>query len=121
MDLNLSGSSSRSWGQAVTVKTIKNGGKFDPAWIYPGCVVTVYYSSKIPPEVILDSWDNRTWGRTANFTVNDSNNIAQYSYDDMIKALKTDDLENKLDKFYIGDCGAALEVVKVTIGKAEQE
>jgi len=119
--LGLKGSTDGKWGQAIAVDTIKNGGKFDPAWIYQGCVVTVYYSSKIPPEVILESRDGKVWGRTAHFTVNDSNNIAQYSYDDMIKALKTDDLENKLDKFYIGDCGAALEVVKVTIGKAEQE
>jgi len=128
-DLGYTGSSS-GWGQAVSIDTTKaETGTFDIGWIYPGCVLTIYYASETPPEVIIQSWSGGAngWAKVEPFTVNDSGTIAQFSYDDMIAAFVPEDeqagagayLEAYFDKFNIGDTGGTLDVQKVTIGKAE--
>jgi len=117
--LGYTGSSTGSWGQAISVDSLKNEGAFDPAIFVPGSVITIYFVSEIAPEVIMQSWTDGApvqWGKVAASAVNDSNTIAQYTYDDLVAGFGTDDLETYFDKFNIGDCGAALEVLKVTIG-----
>ena len=115
------GTSSGAWGQAVTLGAIKNdGGTFDPSFLTTGCVVSVYYTSEIAPELVLQSWtDGRyatsDWAKVAASYVNDEGTMAQYTYDDMVAAFGGEDFVTYLDNFIVGDCGAALEVSKVTI------
>jgi hypothetical protein len=120
----LQGSSS-GWGQAAEAASAKNGGSADAELLVPGSIVTVYYSSANPPELILQSWtegspEGSGWAKVAPFAVNDSGGIAQYSYEDMAAAFGTGDFVAYLDKIYIGDTGAELELYNVTIGAAKQ-
>ncbi len=113
------GTSAGGWGQAVNLSTLKNdNGTFDPSLLTEGCVVTVYYSSDICPEIILQSWtegkpEAAQWAKVAASA--DTGTVATYTYDDMVAAFGTTDLVTYLDAFLVGDCGAALEVTKVTI------
>ena len=114
--------SSSGWGQAVVLPTVKNGGPLDPKAL-EDCVLTVYYSSDSPPELILQSWtegkpDSAGWAKVAPARVNGSGNIAQYDYKDMISSFGTDDFEAFLDQFYVGDTGAELKVFSVTLMNA---
>lgn len=119
------GKSNGSWGQAVKLSTLKNdGGTFDPNLLTKGCVVSVYYKSDLPPELVLQSWtdgkyDETGWSKVAPSVVNAEGNMAQYTYDDMIAAFGGTDLATYLDCLIIGDTGAELEVVKVTIIAAQ--
>ncbi|MDR2371184.1 MAG: hypothetical protein LBD71_06865, partial [Treponema sp.] len=47
---------SKNWGQAVTLDAAKNGGPFDASLLGADAVITVYYASAAPPELILQSW-----------------------------------------------------------------
>jgi hypothetical protein len=112
-----SSGSSNSWGQAISEYTLKNdNGTFDPAWLTPGCVITIFYESANPPEIILQSWSGGAgWAKVNPFTVNDSGNIAQFSYDDMVASYGSEDFSD-MDKFNIGDTDAALTVLSATVG-----
>lgn len=113
------GTSAGGWGQAVVMQTIKNdGGTFDPSLLKEGCIVSVYYNSEICPELILQSWTDgkpeaANWAKVAASA--DTGTVATYTYEDMVAAFGTTDLATYLDAFNVGDCGAALEVTKVTI------
>lgn len=115
------GETSGGWGQAVTIQTLKNdGGTFDPAWIKPGCIVTVYYSSEVEPELIFQSWtEGNKWAQVQPFTINNSKTVCQYKYEDILAAFGTEDFATYLDAFNVGDRDAALKVSKVTIGVVE--
>jgi len=109
---------SNGWGQAVALLTAKNGGELD-AGLLKGSAVTVYYSSDSPPELILQSWtdgkpESAGWAKVAPVLVNNSGNIAQYSFEAMVTAFGTDDFEAFLDQLYVGDTGAELAVYSVT-------
>ena len=123
IDLGYTGSSSGAWGQAISKDTTKSDkGVFDLQLIRPDCVVTVFYVSENVPELIVQSWTDGapvSWAKTAPFAVNDSGNIAQFSYADMVEAFQTEDFAAYFDKFNIGDTGAKLDVTKVTIGKGD--
>lgn len=113
-----SGTSDGGWGQAVVLGTVKDGGTFDPSYLYEGCTVSVYYSSDACPEIVLQSWtdgapDSAGWAKVAAAT--DNGSVATYTYDDMVAAFGTTDIEAYLDNFIVGDCGSALEVIKVTV------
>ena len=114
------GSTNGGWGQAVALDAAKNDGPFDAAWLAPGTVVTVAYESAALPEVILQSWtdgapDGSGWAKVAPFAL--GNGIAQYSYEDIVASFGSEEIEPFLDKFYVGDTGEALTVIKVTVGK----
>lgn len=116
--------SSSGWGQAVALTTLKNDGPLDPALLAPGCVVSVYYASATPPELILQSWTEGApaeagWAKVAPSAVNDSATIAQFRYDDLTAAFGGDSLAEHLDQLYVGDTGESLSVSAVTIGQGE--
>lgn len=106
------GSSEGSWGQAVEVLTIKNGGNFDPQMLVTGSVLKVSYTSEKTPELILQSWSGGpNWAKVAASSSNGS--IAIYTYADMVKEFGTNDFVTYLDKVIVGDCGAPLTVTKI--------
>ena len=112
------GESDGSWGQAVMLATVKDGGTFDPSMLKSGCMISVTYTSDICPEVVLQSWtegapDTAGWAKVA--ACADTGEVATYSVDDMIAAFGSDDFAGLLDNFIVGDCGAALKVTKITI------
>ncbi|MDR3305596.1 MAG: hypothetical protein LBS85_06205 [Clostridiales Family XIII bacterium] len=115
------GESGGGWGQAAELPTIKNEGNFDPALLAPGNIVTVYYKSENPPNLILQSWtdgapESAGWAQVEPAFINDSRTTAQYRVSDIIEAFGTDDFETFLDTLYVGDTDAALTVYSVTIG-----
>lgn len=132
LDINLvnsvviEGATGRStgWGQAVSLATLKNDdGVIDSALFAPGSIVTVFYQSATAPELILQSWtegapETAGWAKISPFTTNDSNNVCQFKYDDMVAAFGSDDFATLLDKFNVGDTGNDLEVVKVVVSQA---
>lgn len=111
-----------AWGQAVVLKTIKNdGGTFDPSILAPGCVLTVWYTSTTVPEVVLQSWSGgEGWAKVAPAYVNDSGCIAQFTYDDMVAAYKSEDFST-LDALNLGATEDAITVVAATVGKKAGE
>ena len=114
--------SSNGWGQAVALLTEKNGGPLEADALL-GSIVTVYYSSASPPELILQSWtdgkpDSAGWAKVAPARVNDSGNIAQYDFGDMVESFGTDDFGAYLDQLFVGDTGAELAVYSVTVAAA---
>jgi hypothetical protein len=114
--LEKSNGSSKGWGQAVALDTIKNGGSLDPSLFAEDAVVMVYYSSANPPELILQSWTGGSgWAKVAPAAVNDSASCAQYALGDMAEAFGTPDFAAYLDKFYVGDTGADLKVYAVSV------
>lgn len=116
---------SSGWGQAVKLPTLKNdGGTFDPSFLTKGCVVSVYYKSDLPPELVLQSWtdgkyDESGWSKVAPSFINAEGNMAQFTYDDMVAAFGGTDFATYLDCFIVGDTDTALEVIKVTITAAQ--
>ena len=111
------GTSSGGWGQAVALESAKNGGVVQADWFAAGSVITVLYESDNVPEIIFQSWTDGNpvgWAKIAPYTTRAG--IAQFTYDDIVAAFGTNDFLTFLDKFYIGDTGAALTVYKVTIG-----
>jgi len=114
------GTTDGGWGQAVAMDAAKNDGPIDGAWFAPGTVVTVTYESDSVPELVFQSWTDGHvvgWAKVAAFVAGDG--VAQFSYDDIVASFGTDDLETLLDKFYVGDTGEALVVIKVTMGTAQ--
>lgn len=117
------GSSDGGWGQAVKLETtLTEAGTLDATIFEPGCIVTVYYSAETAPELVFQSWEEGApaemgWGKVATNTVNDSNTICQYTYDEIVAAIGTEDIATYLDCFYVGDTGSALSVSKVTVAK----
>jgi hypothetical protein len=111
---------SKNWGQAVALDTAKNGGPFDASLLGPDVVITVYYASAAPPELILQSWtqgapEGSGWAKTAPAAVNNSASAAQYTYAGMAAAFGTGDFALWLDKLYVGDTGQDLTVYMVTV------
>jgi hypothetical protein len=111
---------SKNWGQAVTLDAAKNGGPLDGALFGPDAVVTVYYSSAAPPELILQSWTpgapaGSGWAKVAPAAVNGSSSAAQYLGRDMAAAFGTGDFATWLDRVYVGDTGEELTVYAVTL------
>ena len=121
VDLGATGTS-KGWGQAVSVATLKNdGGTFDPAWLVENAVVTIFYGSEGAPEIILQSWtdgkpESAGWAKVSPFAISESGTAAQFKYEDMVAAFGTDDFATYLDKFNIGDTDPELTVGKATIG-----
>ena len=111
-----SGSTNGGWGQAVAMDTGKGGGRFDADWVFPGTVITVLYESASMPEVIFQSWSGgpEGWAKVAPYTWADG--IVQFDYDGIVAAFGTDDFEAFFDKFYVGDTGEALTVMRVIVG-----
>lgn len=112
------GESDGSWGQAVVLATLKDGGTFDPALLAKGCTISVYYSADTAPELVLQSWtdgcpESAGWAKVAAST--DNGSVATYTYEDMAAAFGSEDFEAYLDNFIVGDTGSALTVTRVTV------
>jgi hypothetical protein len=119
--LDAMGGGSKGWGQAVALTTLKSGGGLDAQDFGPDSILTVYYSSAAPPELILQSWtegapEGAGWAKVAPAAVNDSSTTAQYLYRDMAAAFGGGDFAAYLDRLYVGDTGKELKVYAVTLG-----
>jgi hypothetical protein len=101
---------SSGWGQASTIDTPA----FDIAWLTPGFVITVYYVSDNPPEVIFQSWDGgEGWAKVAHAT--DDGSKATFTYDDIVVSYGDD--FSLLNRVNVGDTDAPLEVLTVTVNR----
>jgi hypothetical protein len=125
-EVNISGAggNSKNWGQAVSFDAVKNGGHLDSAFLKEGAVITVYFASASPPELIFQSWtkgapESSHWAKIPPQAVNNSGSAAQYFYKDMAGIFGSEDFLTYLDKIYVGDTGNDLTVYAVTIGNAE--
>lgn len=83
------------WSQAG-VKTVANGGTFDPALLVPGSVVTITYKSEGPIWLVANPLEGAAfpWTRIEQGTAarNDENTVAQITYEQIVAALGTEDL-----------------------------
>ncbi len=112
------------WAQAG-VDSVAAGGTFDPSILKPGCVVTINYKSEGSMWLVTTPIDGMeapyAWTRIAQSeaAVNDDNNQAQITYDQIVAALGTDDfsamakLECESDQEW--------EVYSVTVGEYAPE
>jgi hypothetical protein len=112
--------SSKNWGQALALDTVKNGGSLDPAAFTGDAAVLVYYSSAGAPELILQSWTEGAppssgWAKLAPSAINDTASCAQFLCKDMAGIFGTGDFSAYLDKFYVGDTGAELKVYALSV------
>lgn len=110
-------SSASSWGQAVSVKTKKNGGSFDASNIKKGGHFYVEYSGEYEKlELILQSWSGATeWAKVK---ISESGSVnghyyAKFSYENCVSALGTGDFANKLDTIHVGAMGNNITVYSV--------
>lgn len=125
-EITIAGSSGESvggWGQAVAMVTAKNDGDFDGELLGENSVITVYYVSAVPPELIFQSWtegapDSAGWAKIAPAHVNASGTVAQFMFSDMVSAFGSDGFAEYLDQVFVGDTGEKLNVASVTVGDA---
>ncbi|WP_455718545.1 cellulase family glycosylhydrolase [Anaerosporobacter sp.] len=109
--------SSSNWGQAVSVKTKKNGGSFDSSNIKSGGHFYVEYSGESEKlELILQSWSGANeWAKVK---ISDSGSAnghyyAKFSYDNCVAAFGTSDFVNKLDTIHVGAMSGNVTVYSV--------
>lgn len=110
--------SGAGWSQAG-VTTIANAGTFDPTLIQPGSIITIKYNSTgnvwlvaVPVEGAPYGWTRIEQGTAAK---NDSGNTVQITYDQIVKALGTEDFASSLYALQ-AEGEADWEVSSVTIG-----
>lgn len=110
-------SSASSWGQAISVKTKKNGGSFDASNIKTGGHFYVEYSGEYEKlELILQSWSGATeWAKVK---ISESGSVnghyyAKFSYENCVSALGTGDFANKLDTIHVGAMETNITVYSV--------
>lgn len=111
-----------AWAQAGVV-AIASEGTFDPALLQPGCILTISYSCSgnvwlvaVPQEGAPFGW-TRICQQTA--VKNDSNNVCQITYDEIVAALGTEDFSMLYALQAEGD--DAWTVSSVTIGYEAEE
>ena len=109
--------SAGSWGQAITLTTIKNeNGVFDPAMLTPDKAVVVYYEADTAPEVVLQSWSGgEGWAKVPANEELSTDGVAVFTYDYMTAMYQSEDFASTLDAFIVGDTGSALTVSKVLL------
>lgn len=109
--------SAGSWGQAITLTTVKNeNGVFDPAVLTPDKAVVVYYTAETAPEVVLQSWSGgEGWAKVPADETLSTNGVAVFTYDYMTAMYQSDDFVDTLDAFIVGDTGSELTVSKVLL------
>ena len=109
-------SSSSNWGQAVSMETAKNKGKFDSSVIKPnGYFYVEYTGKKNEVELILQSWSGgENWAKIDPTQSGDTNGkfYSKFSYESCVHAFKTSDFKNKLDKIYVGAKNDSITVYK---------
>lgn len=119
------------WAQAG-VDTVAAGGSFDVSLLKPGCVITVDYKSEGSLWLVADSiadmgapygWTRIAYDETAEVkglgAVNDDHNQVQFTYDQIVAALGTEDF-SAMSKLQC-ESDQAWEVFKVTIGEYAPE
>ena len=109
--------SAGSWGQAITLTTVKNeNGVFDPAVLTPDKAVVVYYTAETAPEVVLQSWSGgEGWAKVPADETLSTDGVAVFTYDYMTAMYQSDDFVDTLDAFIVGDTGSELTVSKVLL------
>ena len=94
-------SQASNWGQAVSVKTTRNGGSFDAGQVTRGGKFYVeYYGRTGHLELDLQSWSGANeWAKVSPTKLGNINGrrYAEFSYDECVKAFGTSDFANKLD------------------------
>ncbi len=107
-----------AWAQAG-VDTVVNGGTFDASLIKPGTILTIKYNSTgnvwlvaVPGEGAPYGWTRIEQGTAVK---NDSGNVCQITYDQIVKALGTEDFASSL-AILQAEGEADWEVSSVTIG-----
>ena len=106
-----------SWGQAITLTTVKNeNGVFDPAVLTPDKAVVVYYEADTAPEVVLQSWSGgEGWAKVPADETLSTDGVAVFTYEYMTAMYQSEDFSSTLDAFIVGDTGSALTVSKVVL------
>ena len=109
--------SAGSWGQAITLTTVKNeNGVFDPAVLTPDKAVVVYYTADTAPEVVLQSWSGgEGWAKVPADETLSTDGVAVYTYEYMTAMYQSDDFVDTLDAFIVGDTGSEPTVSKVLL------
>lgn len=109
--------SAGSWGQAITLTTVKNeNGVFDPAVLTPDKAVVVYYTAETAPEVVLQSWSGgEGWAKVPADETLSTDGVAVFTYDYMTAMYQSDDFVDTLDAFIVGDTGSELTVSKILL------
>lgn len=109
--------SAGSWGQAITLTTVKNeNGVFDPAVLTPDKAVVVYYTADTAPEVVLQSWSGgEGWAKVPADETLSTDGVAVFTYDYMTAMYQSDDFVDTLDAFIVGDTGSELTVSKILL------
>ena len=109
--------SAGSWGQAMTLTTVKNeNGVFDPAVLTPDKAVVVYYTAETAPEVVLQSWSGgEGWAKVPADETLSTDGVAVFTYDYMTAMYQSDDFVDTLDAFIVGDTGSELTVSKILL------
>lgn len=116
--------SAGAWAQAG-VNCVADGGTFDPSLLKPGTVVTINYKSAGPIWLVTtprgDSGAEYGWTRIAQYeaATNDDNNQAQITYDQIVAAIGTTDVESMA--FLQCESDQDWEVYSVTIGEFAPE
>lgn len=123
---DLTGASDGAWAQGPSAATTANGGTFDPSIITPDSIITIYYQSAGSMWLVAQSWVDGapfSWQRVADSddaasgkaAVNDSNNICQITYDQLVACCGTEDFVTYLSAL---QCESDQEwsVKKVTVG-----
>ena len=113
------------WGQAITLSTTKEGGRFDSSVIEKeGYFEVQFKGGTDKAEIILQSWSGGAdWARVSPTEVTEKDGIvyAKYSYDDVVAAFGTTDF-SKVDRFHVGAANGDIEVlsVKYIVGKSTE-
>lgn len=113
------GDSDGAWAQGTGVRTLSEGGTFDPALIQPGCVITIDYKSDGMMWLVASSWKDGApfgWQRVADQGVAASNGKrAQITYDQLVQYCGTEDFVTYLSQLQC-ESDQPWEVYRVTIG-----
>ena len=119
---DLTGASDAAWAQGPQALTLAQGGTIDPSLITPDSIITIYYQSSGSMWLVALSWVDGapfSWQRVADggaAVTNDSGNICQITYDQLVQYCNTDDFVTYLSGL---QCESDQEwaVNKVTIGQ----
>ena len=118
---DLTGASDNAWAQGPQAATVAKGGTFDPSIITKDSIFTIYYQSEGSLWLVaLSDVEGAPfgWQRVADnggAVKNDSNNICQITYQQMVDACGTDDFVTYLTALQC-ESDQAWAVKKVTVG-----
>jgi len=112
----------KAWAQGTGVRTLAQGGTFDPALINENSVITIYYQSEGDMWLVAQSWVDGApfgWQRVADQGAsikNPSGTIAQITYKQLVEYCGTDDFVTYLSALQC-ESDQDWSVSSVTIGE----